>query len=935
MGERVVNAGTHRYTDPMPVQAITLNTSTSNMQISVPQTPIVVAGLSRTVWLMPDGEIIEIPIAEAARRIALEPPIVCYRPGVARRLSIRRFEALDILELLAFVRPARFCLPTPSGIADALALTHPETLEDAASTLYRAVDQLLTEISTQSKDSDLVSTALGLAAAGWNWGPSVLAALGLQRPKAAPSIIRSGLAIWERLPEWEDRAPPSRPSHAPVSGQEAEAQLERLLGSGAEARPQQRTYTQSVTPAFAPPESIGEPNIVLAEAGTGVGKTLGYISPASIWARRNGGTVWLSTYTKNLQRQIDQELDRLYPNPAEKAEKAVVRKGRENYLCLLNFEEDASRAGLGGGGIALGLMARWAMATRDGDMTGGDFPAWLSHLFGVEHTIGLTDRRGECVYSACPHYRRCFIEIAQRKARYAELVIANHALVMIQAAMAGDERELPSRYVFDEGHHIFDAADSAFSAHLSGLETAELRHWIRGAEGRRRRRVRGLERRVADLVADHEDGAKMLTTAVRAAGALPDTGWLSRIVDGEPRGPVETLLLNVHAHVQARQTKAERGYSVESDTVQPATKLSDAARDASVALHSLVNPLTALAQHLTSRLDAGADELDTSTRVRIEAACHGLKRRADTVRMWCAMLKDIGDEPPEKFVDWFEISRSNNRVIDIGMRRHWLDPTIPFADSVLSRTHGAIITSASLRDRSGDDDETWMAAEIRTGANHLALPARRSGVSSPFDYREQTRVLIVSDVRRDDPDQVAAAYRELFLTADGGALGLFTAITRLRQVHTKIAAPLEAAGLPLYAQHVDAIDTPTLVDIFRAETDSCLLGTDAVRDGVDVPGESLRLIVFDRVPWPRPNILHKARRSVFGGNRYDDMITRLRMKQAYGRLIRRASDRGVFVLLDRMTPSRLLDAFPSEVDVQRVGLAEAIEVTRTFLINGD
>lgn len=935
MGERVVNAGTHRYTDPMPVQAITLNTSTFNMQNSVPQTPIVVAGLSRTVWLMPDGEIIEIPIAEAARRIALEPPIVCYRPGVARRLSIRRFEALDILELLAFVRPARFCLPTPSGIADALALTHPETLEDAASTLYRAVDQLLTEISTESKDSDLVSTALGLAAAGWNWGPSVLAALGLQRPKAAPSIIRSGLAIWERLPEWEDRAPPSRPSHAPVSGQEAEAQLERLLGSGAEARPQQRTYTQSVTPAFAPPESIGEPNIVLAEAGTGVGKTLGYISPASIWARRNGGTVWLSTYTKNLQRQIDQELDRLYPNSAEKAEKAVVRKGRENYLCLLNFEEDASRAGLGGGGIALGLMARWAMATRDGDMTGGDFPAWLSHLFGVEHTIGLTDRRGECVYSACPHYRRCFIEIAQRKARYAELVIANHALVMIQAAMAGDERELPSRYVFDEGHHIFDAADSAFSAHLSGLETAELRHWIRGAEGRRRRRVRGLERRVADLVADHEDGAKMLTTAVRAAGALPDTGWLSRIVDGEPRGPVETLLLNVHAHVQARQTKAERGYSVESDTVQPATKLSDAARDASVALHSLVNPLTALAQHLTSRLDAGADELDTSTRVRIEAACHGLKRRTDTVRMWCAMLKDIGDEPPEEFVDWFEISRSNNRVIDIGMRRHWLDPTIPFADSVLSRTHGAIITSASLRDRSGDDDETWMAAEIRTGANHLALPARRSGVSSPFDYREQTRVLIVSDVRRDDPDQVAAAYRELFLTADGGALGLFTAITRLRQVHTKIAAPLEAAGLPLYAQHVDAIDTPTLVDIFRAETDSCLLGTDAVRDGVDVPGESLRLIVFDRVPWPRPNILHKARRSVFGGNRYDDMITRLRMKQAYGRLIRRASDRGVFVLLDRMTPSRLLDAFPSEVDVQRVGLAEAIEVTRTFLINGD
>ena len=205
----------------------------------------------------------------------------------------------------------------------------------------------------------------------------------------------------------------------------------------------------------------------------------------------------------------------------------------------------------------------------------------------------------------------------------------------------------------------------------------------------------------------------------------------------------------------------------------------------------------------------------------------------------------------------------------------------------------------------------------------------------PFDYRRQTRVLIVSDLRREDPDKVAAAYRELFRASDGGALGLFTAIARLRQVHRRIAEPLETASLPLYAQHVDAIDTSTLVDIFRTETDSCLLGTDAVRDGVDVPGDSLRLIVFDRIPWPRPDILHKARRSMFGGNRYDDMITRLRLKQAYGRLIRRTTDRGVFVLLDRMTPSRLLDAFPGDVEVERVGLAEAVKVTRTFLQQGE
>ena len=104
-----------------------------------------------------------------------------------------------------------------------------------------------------------------------------------------------------------------------------------------------------------------------------------------------------------------------------------------------------------------------------------------------------------------------------------------------------------------------------------------------------------------------------------------------------------------------------------------------------------------------------------------------------------------------------------------------------------------------------------------------------------------------------------------------------------------------------------------------------------MRDGVDVPGRSLRLIVFDRVPWPRPDILHKARRRVFGGSRYDDRLTRARLRQAYGRLVRRADDRGVFVLLDPGLPSRLAGAFPPGVEVERVGLAEAVEITRTFV----
>jgi ATP-dependent DNA helicase DinG len=170
--------------------------------------------------------------------------------------------------------------------------------------------------------------------------------------------------------------------------------------------------------------------------------------------------------------------------------------------------------------------------------------------------------------------------------------------------------------------------------------------------------------------------------------------------------------------------------------------------------------------------------------------------------------------------------------------------------------------------------------------------------------------------------------RELFVAAGGGALGLFTAIRRLRAAHERMAAPLADKGLALYAQHIDPLDAGTLIDIFRAEEDACLLGTDAVRDGVDVPGRALRLLVFDRIPWPRPDILHKARRERFGGKGFDDAVARARIAQAFGRLIRREGDRGVFVMLDAAAPSRLFAGLPEGMAVERIGLVEAIEAVK-------
>jgi ATP-dependent DNA helicase DinG len=897
--------------------------------------PALAAGARGAAWRAPDGAVEELEPAQAAARARAGPaPIVCHAPATARRLETAPFPALDALELFAFVRPAVFCSPTPRGLAAALGLPAPRGLAAEAGALVEAARALLLELAQAAGDAKTEAAPLAatMAAAGWPWGAAVLKALGAAGARAAGG----GLDVWTLLPEWSEQAPQGQPGNHPVEPAEARARLAALIGPDAEPRPQQADYASAATAAFQPRDAPDAALVVLAEAGTGVGKTLAYIAPASLWAEKNQGAVWLSTYTKNLQRQIDQELDRLYPEARLKARKVVLRKGRENYLCLLNLEEAArTLAGRRGDAVALGLMARWARATRDGDMVGGDFPAWLAGIAGRGRTLELTDRRGECIYSACPHYRKCFIERSVRRARRADIVIANHALVMTQAALdaalGGEDPYLPSRYVFDEGHHVFDAADGAFSAHLSGLETAELRRWVLGTEDTGRGRARGLKRRLEDLVVDDEQAQAALEACLRAARALPGPGWRERVAGGESHGPAEAYLSAVRRQVLAR-ARGGNGYSLEAETQPPADDLLAPAAKLDAALGRLARPLLRLGERLAARLDADAAELDTPTRLRIEAMRRGLARRGDfVIAGWREMLAQLKGAAPERFVDWFSVERIDGREIDVGMHRHWLDPTAPFVEHVVRPAHGVLITSATLRDGSGDAEADWRAAEARTGATHLAQPAVRAAVPSPFDYAAQTRVFVVTDVARAKPEHVAAAYRELFLAAGGGALGLFTAIARLRAVRERIVGPLEAAGLSLYAQHVDALDTPTLVDIFRAEEDSCLLGTDAVRDGIDVPGRSLRLIVFDRVPWPRPDVFHRARRRAFGGAAYDDMLTRLRLKQAFGRLVRSAGDRGVFVLLDPAIPSRLAGAFPDGAAPRRVGLARAVAETRAFV----
>src|SRR5687768_764098 len=740
------------------------------------------------IWMAASGgEVRGLGRGEAIARAAETPAIMLNAPLTGQRLGYPDLNGLDLLELFAFVFPARFAVPTPKGLAHALGLEAPPDDGAAAAFLLEAAETMLRTIEADWPEREGAwASSRSLERLRWTWAPAVAQRLG--RPE------KDERWLFSRLPEWEESGARPQPRAVRLDEDEAVERLAKLVGGDAEVREGQRDYAAAAASAFDPRRIEGQPNLLLAEAGTGIGKTLGYLAPASLWAESADGAVWVSTFTKALQRQLDREGLRLFPDPVARRKKVVVRKGRENYLCLLNLE-DALQGGFAGRAAILAqLVARWAAWSKDGDMVGGDLPGWLTTLFRRAGATALTDRRGECVYAGCPHYRKCFIERSARASHDADIVIANHALVMVNAARGRDGGNPPTRIVFDEGHHLFDAADSTFGAALTGQETIELRRWILGPEGKSRGRRRGLAARLMDVASYDEAGGLALDTAVQMAGALPGDGWLQRLGEGMAFGPIEKLLAAVRSSVYARASAQDAGYGIETELAEPDPSLVDAAAPAVEALEHLARPLIALGKRLEAVIEDSPDWLDPQARARVEGAIGGLTWRVQTLQAWTALAARIGGPADPDFVDWLAVERVEGREYDVGLHRRWLDPTRPLADTVLKPAHGVLVTSATLR---GGDD--WANAEARTGARHLPADAPRFEAASPFDYAAKSEVLIVTDVRKGDPAALAGAYARLIEAAGGGTLGLFTAVQRLKAVHARIADRLAREGLPLYA----------------------------------------------------------------------------------------------------------------------------------------
>lgn len=792
--------------------------------------------------------------------------LLLFRPAWTDHPALNRphTRVYDLAELWAFVRPGRAAPPTLLGMMERSV----QSAEEAAFHLFALMDELLAEAADRREELAPFVTWLSSTDQAYRW--PWLDALESIQEEGQNLDLKDFI---KAIPRWTSpKAPQEREGHS--------ADHELAL------RPVQDIYHQGIKDFLADPLSD---DVMLAVGGTGVGKTRAYLAAA----KSAGKPVWVSTFTKALQQQVQKEAS------SELNWTAHIRKGRDNYLCLKLLNEAWSRAPTLADGrqrVALACMLRWMQKTQDGDLTGSDFPGWLTGLFGPIMTRNLGDIHRECIYAACPFYTQCYAEAARAGSEGADLVVANHA---VMASLA--PRFVPEILIMDEAQHVENVMDDSLSAGFSLQSASDMRRFLLGVQAGQNVGRRGFLDGIAEVLPP-EDGS-FLAQIRLTASALPGPHALARFDTGQPQGVVESYLYRLGQSVKEALSEEDgRGqfdWDLDRSFVPKASE-------------ELVKTITALRDQLlqlTGKLEMPEDPDGTKP---VDPKVVVLQNLAIfPLRLWLTQLAQLGLIVPDDFIEWASIKREDNKVKDVGLFRSWRDPL---------RAWNAIAGAGGAR----------IVYTTATATPALKkMPAHKLEVASPFDYSVQSRVFVLTDIAA-SAENASKAIGSLAGISGGSALAVFTAISRLKAVYNRLLPIVAEENLHLIAQHMEGVDVATLIDMFRTEPRSLLLGTDAVRDGIDIPGDALKLLMFDKTPWPRPTLVHKERRNDFGGRQYDEDLVRLKLKQAFGRLIRTSTDKGAFVMLDSKLPTRLYDAFPAETPIERVSLAEAGERLREF-----
>jgi ATP-dependent DNA helicase DinG len=660
----------------------------------------------------------------------------------------------------------------------------------------------------------------------------------------------------------------------------------RVLGTAAfEDRPGQRDMAAYIADAY------NDGGIALLEAGTGVGKSFAYLVPALEWARLNGERTVVSTNTINLQEQLVGKdlpiLSRAF-STGERGVTFALLKGWRNYLCLSRLEQ--ARAGQeslfdDGRRAELESIAGWAARTADGSLSD------LVEEPSSEVWDAVAAESDLCTRLKCPHFDRCFVFAARRRAAEADVVVVNHHLLASDLAVriASDNWQeaavLPPyrRLVLDEAHHLEDVA-----AHHLGTQVSML--GVQRLLGRLERNGRGLLPTLAAELSSHND---LLGAASR---------------DLLTRGVLDAL---VAARRWAEELFGRLGRRLDTDQV---LRLTDSfAADGvwreglDVALDNLLVAFSKLRDGVETIADRLSIDDPAEMRTRLIGELRGVVRRLDSAAEGLKVtLQPVGYRAPAgAAVRWME--RRGRRTPNLTLSAVPLDLAPVLKEALFDRVETVVLTSATL---AAGSEFTFL--EERLG---LSLPPSRVTVReilpSPFDFGAQCIFGIPTDIpepRDDESGHGAAVARvllELAHASDGGIFALFTSHSALRRAADAIRGQGQVgARWPLLVQGDGQRDQ--LLRRFREAGSAILLGTDSFWEGVDVPGRALRVLILAKLPFKVPSEPLTAARlerlteaGVDGFTHYLVPLAALKLKQGFGRLIRTKSDVGAVVLLDR------------------------------------
>jgi Rad3-related DNA helicase len=670
---------------------------------------------------------------------------------------------------------------------------------------------------------------------------------------------------------------------------------------GYEPRPGQEIMLRAVAEAF------NSGRHLLAEAGTGVGKSLAYLLPAALWARRNGMPVVVSTNTRNLQTQlvekdmplVRQAIGGLPGSGGVRPLRAALVKGRANYLCLRRLGGLLEQGVAGLDRQELRHFARvvcWAARTSDGDLDalagGGSVdPSFLPRLASLAE---------ECPGRACPLHRRCFLQKAREAAQRADLVVANHALVFTELETPGISLPRHEQIVFDEAHNLEEAATRFFSVECSPARLNAILRRLAGGGGPRRG---GLLERLRRLAAGGGAGGGAETRAgLRRAVRVAQAG-------ADDVGEAGRRLFQCFHRLLAPD-EAPRRYRFPPAAEAAAGTGDDAgwraAREACAALgESIGNEIAALSQVMALLAERRDGELDLTPAEGADVA--GAIQMLRDFAADAAMTMQAGDD---EHVFWLQRARGREPLGEARAAPLRIGPRL--AAALYERRRSVILSSATLA-----VGGSFAFIGERLGLD-LLPPGRLQTclAPSPFDYVRQCAVL--APVYLPAPDDAGRSYAaelatllRLVATAIGGrTLALFTSHEMLRQCARMLATPLREAGIRLLVQG-ESGSRDHLARVFRRGEKCVLLGAQSFWEGVDVMGEALSCVVLARLPFASPGdpvlgargeLLDREGRGAFRALALPAAV--LRFRQGFGRLIRHRRDRGVAIVADNRLLTR-------------------------------